>query len=191
MYEQVFNFRSRPFTTTPFVKHYFAGATIHQSIGQAQLCIDRASGPVVLIGDIGTGKSLFLAMLEEHYKSFFSVVNLGCARLETRKDMLQSVLFSLDRPIVGCTESELRFDLMAQVKPSAQRENGMLLLVDDAEALSVDLIDELRLITNYVVEGVPRVRLVMAGRQGLEELLTEPRLHHSFNALQPAVICQH
>lgn len=176
MYEQVFNFRSRPFTTTPFVKHYFAGATIQQSIGQAQLCIDRASGPVVLIGDIGTGKSLFLAMLEEHYKSFFSVVNLGCARLETRKDLLQSILFSLDRPIIGRTESELRFDLMAEVKPNEKCENGMLLLVDDAEALSTDLIDELRLITNYVVEGVPRVRLAMAGRQGLEELLTEPKV---------------
>lgn len=176
MYEQVFNFSSRPFTTTPFVKHYFAGSSIQQAIGQSKLCVDRASGPVILIGDIGMGKSLFLAMLEEHYKAEFSVVNLGCSRLETRKDLLQSILFSLDRPIVGRTESELRFDLMSQVKPNASCPNGLLLLVDDAETLSADLIDELRLITNYVVEGQPRVRLVMAGRFALEENLTDPKV---------------
>ncbi|MEL7500542.1 MAG: AAA family ATPase [Planctomycetota bacterium] len=176
MYEQVFNFRSRPFTTTPFVKHYFAGSTIQQSLGQAQLCIDRASGPVVLVGDIGTGKSLFLAMLEHQYKSQFLTVNLGCARLENRKDLLQSILFALNRPIIGRTESELRFDLMAQVKPNPKCPDGMLLLVDDADTLSIDLIDELRLITNYVVDGAPRVRLVMAGRQGLEEQLTNPKI---------------
>ena len=176
MYEQVFNFSSRPFTTTPFVKHYFPGTSIEQALGQAKLCIDRASGPVILIGDIGTGKSLFLAMLEEHFKTEFNVVNLACARLETRKDLLQNILFTLERPVVGLTESELRFDLMSQVKPNPKCPNGLLLLVDDAETLSTDLIDELRLITNYVVDGQPRVRLAMAGRFALEENLTDPKV---------------
>ena len=77
MYEKVFHFNSRPFTATPFVKHFFPGDSIHQALAQAQSCIERASGPVLAIGGAGTGKSLLLAMLEDQYQSQFNVVNLA------------------------------------------------------------------------------------------------------------------
>ena len=56
----------------------------------------------------------------------------------------------------------------------------MLLLVDEADRLSIELLDELRLITNVVREGRSQVQLVLAGTQRLEESLNDPRLA-SFN----------
>ena len=50
MYEKCFNLHSRPFTATPFVKHYFAAQSMQQSLANARQAIDRGAGPVVVIG---------------------------------------------------------------------------------------------------------------------------------------------
>ncbi len=180
MYEQCFSLHSRPFTATPFAKHYFAAQSIQQSLANARQAIERGAGPVVVVGGVGTGKSLLLAMLEEQYRSQFNVANLACARLDDRQELLQNILFELQLPYADMTESELRLSLMEFLKPSQACPNGVLLLVDEAHMLPVELLDEIRLITNYVKDGQPRVRLVMAGNQRLEDSLANPKMD-SFN----------
>lgn len=180
MYEQVFHFKSRPFTSTPYVKHYSSHEAIHSSLQAVRMCIDRASGPAMVIGGTGTGKSLLLAMLEEQYHHQFKVVNLSCARLDSRHSLLQSILFELEVPATGASENELRFSLIDFLKPSERCPNGLLLLIDEAHTLTRDLLDEVRLITNFVRDGQPRVRLVMVGNQTLEENMADSKLE-SFN----------
>lgn len=180
MYEEVFDLESRPFVSAPFVKHYFATQSMSHTMAQAQLCIDRAAGPVVVVGGAGTGKSLFLTMLAEQYADQFNVVNLACARLAQRSDLLQNILFELEQPYRDMTEGELRLALIDFLKPSDLCPNGVLLLVDEAQVLDANLLDEVRLITNFVRDGQPRVRLVMAGTHELEDALTNPKLE-SFN----------
>jgi type II secretory pathway predicted ATPase ExeA len=180
MYEETYSLSTRPFTSTPFVRHYFAAQAMQQSLASCRLSIDRGSGPVVIVGEPGTGKSLLLAMLEEQYRPHFSVVNLACGRLVERQELLQSILFELQLPYRGMSEGELRLSLMDYLKPSQACPNGVLLLVDEAHYLPVELLDEVRLITNYVRDGQPRVRLVMSGSQALEERLNDPKLD-SFN----------
>ena len=176
MYEQVFNFNARPFTAAPYVKHYFAGEAIQSALEQTRLNVDRGAGPVVVVGATGTGKTLLLAILEASYRDQVTVINLACARLQERKDLLQSILHRLHLPFQGLSETELRFSLMDYLEPGPNCVNGIILLVDDAHGLSASLLDELGLITNFVAEGQPRVRLVLAGSHRLEENLNEAKL---------------
>lgn len=176
MYEQVFDFNSRPFTAAPYVKHYFAGEAIQNALEQARLNVDRGAGPVLIVGATGTGKTLLLAMLESQYRDQIRVVNLACARLQERKDLLQSILHQLQLPFKGLSETELRFSLMDYLKPNPNCVGGIILLVDDADGLSSSLLDEMALITKFVAEGQPRVRLVLAGSHRLEENLNEAKL---------------
>jgi type II secretory pathway predicted ATPase ExeA len=176
MYEQVFNFNARPFTAAPYVKHYFAGEAIQNALEQTRLNVDRGAGPVIIVGATGTGKTLLLAILEAGYCEQVKVVNLACARLQERKDLLQSILHRLNLPFQGMSETELRFSLMDYLEPNPNCVNGIVLLVDDAHGLSASLLDELGLITNFVSEGQPRVRLVLAGSHRLEENLNEAKL---------------
>lgn len=176
MYEQVFNFNSRPFTAAPYVKHYFAGEAIQSALEQTLLNVDRGAGPVVVVGATGTGKTLLLAVLETSYRDQVSVVNLACARLQERKDLLQSILHQLQVPFQGLSETELRFALIDYLQPNPNCVTGIILLVDDAHGLSAGLLDELGLITNFVSAGQARVRLVLAGNHRLEENLNEAKL---------------
>ncbi len=180
MYEQCFNLNARPFTSTPYVEHYFASESMQQSLASARLSVERGNGPVIVIGDVGTGKSLLLAMLEDEYRTQFNVANVAHSSLGERRELLQSILFELNLPYKDMDEGELRLSLMDYLKPSTACPNGVLLLVDEADQMPVELLDEIRLITNYVSEGQPRVRLVMAGSQRLEDKLNDPKLV-SFN----------
>ncbi len=176
MYEQVFKLHIRPFTSTPYVKHYFAAQSIHKALSQCHVCVEMGSGPVVVVGNSGTGKSLLLNLLAEQFQDRFRVIHLSCARLEKRHELLQSMLFSLNQPYREMSEVELRLALIDYLKPKGDCPQGVLMLVDEAHRLSCDLLDELRLITNIVDHGQPQVRMVMAGGCQFEENLTNPKL---------------
>ena len=176
MYEQIFGLNSRPFTQSPFVKHYFAADSIRESLAQSRMSIDRGAGPVVVTGIAGTGKSLLLAMLEDQYQSQYRIVNVTASHVNSRSDLLQAILFELDLNFRGQGESEMRLSLIDFLRPGPNCPSGILLLIDEADRLGVDELDEIRLITNLVRDGQPRARIVMAGSPKLEETLTDPSL---------------
>jgi hypothetical protein len=73
-------------------------------------------------------------------------------------------------------EGEMRLFLIDQVSPCRDRAAGLVLLVDEAQFLSLRLLDEIRMLSNLVREGQPRVHVVLAGNPLLEERFTLPKL---------------
>ena len=180
MYEKVFQLDTRPFISTPDASRFFSAAAIHESLSLACSAIERASGTTIVIGPTGSGKTLFLKMLEEQFSSVYKIVNLACARLTTRTELLQNIMFELGQPYKGMSEGELRLGLIDYLKPGDHCPNGILLLVDEAQMLPAVLLDEIRLLTSLVRDGQPRAQLVLAGGYKLEEVLMDPSLE-SFN----------
>lgn len=180
MYEKVFQLDSRPFVSTPDVERFYSARVVHQALSKACSTIDRASGTVIVIGPTGAGKTLFLNMIEDQFRTVYRVVNLACARLAERQDLLQNILFELNQPYLNMSEGELRLALIDFLKPGVECPNGILLLVDDAHLLNSALFDEIRLLTNLVRDGQPRAQLVLAGNMRLEETLMDSSLE-SFN----------
>jgi len=176
MYEKVFNLNSRPFTSAPYVKHYFPGESIHTALRQVRMCINRSSGPAVVIGGTGNGKTLLLAMLEQQYFKQMTVVNLACAKMGERQELLQSILFELGLPFRDMSEAELRLSLIEYLKSEERCPTGILLLIDEAHTLPAGALDEVQLMTNFVRNGEPQVRLVLVGNHGLEDHLVDTRL---------------
>ena len=70
----------------------------------------------------------------------------------------------------------MRLSLLDTLLSGDEHTQGLLLLVDEAQALATHLLEELRLLTNLSRGGAPRVRLVMAGLPSLEEKLASPEL---------------
>ena len=110
----------------------------------------------------------------------FRVAMLASARLCTRRALLQNILFELKLPYRDRDEGELRLSLIDALEPSDECPHGMLLIVDEAHMLPLRLLEEIRMITNLVRQGQPRVRLVLAASMVLDERMASPRLE-SFN----------
>lgn len=176
MYESFFGFQKRPFAAAPQADRYFAARAIeaaHQSLAR---CIERAEGAGLLIGPSGSGKTLLLQVLAEQFHSTFSVALLANGHLTTRRALLQAILYEMGLPYRGMEEGELRLALIDHVSSNTTCPSGMLLLVDEAHVLPLRLLEELRMITNLVRNGQPRVRLVLSGTSTLEERLASPKL---------------
>jgi type II secretory pathway predicted ATPase ExeA len=166
----------RPFPPQPLVARYFPAAAIEDARRRLTRAIDRGDGPGLVVGGAGIGKSLLLQVLAAQFRERFDVVLLGCARVCTRRALLQAILFELGLPYRFRDEGQLRFSLLDHLLSSQQPPTELLLLVDEAQSLSVTLLDELRVLTNLVHGGKSRIRLVIAGSLALEETFASPEL---------------
>src|SRR3954447_16290347 len=166
----------RVFPTYPQVSRYFPGGSIEDARTRLARAIERGDGPGLVIAGPGTGKSLLLQVLAAQFHEQLDVVLPACARLCTRRALLQSILFELGLPYRSRDEGDLRLSLLDHLLSRNECPTGLLLLVDEAQTLSSNLLDELRVLTNLVRGGLPRVRLVLAGSSALEESFAHPEL---------------
>ena len=198
MYEAFFSLAKRPFAPVPCPDQYYPCATIEAARQTLARCIARAEGPAMVIGPSGTGKTLLCQVLAEQFRAQLQVVVLTGAGLGTRRALLQAILYGLGQPYRGMDEGELRLALVDHLCGGKQKRrvasgdrqeclsssdrqeclssSGMLLLVDEAHAMPLRLLDEIRTIANMVQDGQARARIVLAGGPVLEERLASPKL---------------
>ncbi|MCA9235464.1 MAG: AAA family ATPase [Planctomycetales bacterium] len=167
---------ARPFLAAPEPNRYFAAAAIEDARRRVARCIERREGAALVIGAAGTGKSLLTAVLAEQFASQMQVARLSGAQLCTRRALWQTLLFELGLPYRGMDEGELRLELQEHLNPREGRPRQLLLLVDEAHALPVRLLEELRGLTNICAAGASLVSVVLAGGPALEERFAEPQL---------------
>lgn len=176
MYENFFKFGQRPFAAAPRVDRYFPAKAIEAARQALCRSIERAEGAGLLIGPAGTGKTLLCQLLADRFRGQFAVALLSNGHLNTRRELLQAILFELGLPYRRLEEGELRLSLIDYLSSDQSAGQGMLLLLDEAHTFSLRLLEEVRLISNMVRHGQPRVRLVLAGGPALEERFASPRL---------------
>lgn len=176
MYEAFYGFTRPPFPAVPLADDYFPAESMEQARQTLVRALDRAEGVGVVIGAAGTGKSLLCQVLAQHFRRRMRVVLLANTQLSTRRSLLQSILFELKLPFRNLEEGEMRLALMDHLEPTSDSAEGMLLVLDEAHTIPLRLLEEIRLLSNMVRDGVPRVRLVLAGNSRLEEHLAHPRL---------------
>jgi type II secretory pathway predicted ATPase ExeA len=176
MYEDFFKLQSRPFLATPLPSRYFPCTVAENARKTLARCIDRGEGAGLIVSPTGMGKTLLCLLLAERFQSRFSVVLLSSGRLGTRQALLQAILYELGLPYRGMDEGELRLSLLDHLEPTGTGDEGLLLLIDEAHTLPWRLLEEVRMITNLIRDGQPRVRVVLAGNASLEERFASPKL---------------
>jgi type II secretory pathway predicted ATPase ExeA len=177
MYESFFGFVKRPFLAVSTLDRYFPATSIEQTFQTTARAIQRGEGPVAIFGGAGLGKTMCCLRIAENFRRNFEVVMLASSQLITRRALLQSLLFELRMPYLDMSEGELRLTLMNRLQPSTENPtDGLVLIIDEAQTLSMKLLEEIRLLTNVVRNGVPRVRLVLCGTMRLEECLAHPHM---------------
>jgi type II secretory pathway predicted ATPase ExeA len=176
MYETYFNLTERPFASVPRIDHYYPAAVIDAARNTLTRCLDRGEGVGMIVGPSGTGKSLLCQVLARQFQKTLQVALLASTHLDTRRSLLQAILYELNRPYRGMDEGELRLTLVDYITLSDDCSRGIVLLVDEAHHLPLRLLDEIRSLTNLTRDMQPAVRMVLAGSHVLEERFASPKL---------------
>ena len=164
MYQTHFQLNDRPFASVANPEHYFPAASVEQAREAIALNIQRASGATMLVGNVGSGKTLLCQLIANQFSNEISVCMLHGSRIRSSGELYQSILHELDLPHHGQDEGELRRTLTNHVTGQACL-SGVLLIVDEAERLSAELLDEIRGLTN-LVKGWRALCSTRSGRHG-------------------------
>jgi general secretion pathway protein A len=184
MYEDYYGFTEKPFSLTPDPKYLYKSASHASAFELLQYAIRRREGFVVITGDIGTGKTtLCRAILEQIDKKTFSALVLNPFLSED--DLLRLVLqefgvVSRDEikrgRLAGISKQEL-IETLNEFLLSLQALGAQaLLIIDEAQNLPLQVLEQIRILSNLETEKEKLLQIVLVGQSNLKDLLRKPEL---------------
>ena len=150
------------------------GVEVEVSGGRLLQAVQDDEGIALVTGAPGTGKTLVLHCLLERLGDGAVSALLTNSHFPGRIGLLQAVLYDLSLPYEG-GEQELRLRLTDALLQTYKRGERTVLLVDEAQHLSVDLLEELRLLGNLEAGQGKALQVVLAGQPALLETLRARR----------------
>jgi general secretion pathway protein A len=168
VYLRHFNLRELPFELTPNPKFLYMTAKHREALSNLQYGLSTAKAITVLIGEAGTGKTtLLLAALESERCRNTRAVYLNNPAL-TREEFIQTLAdkFSLS---AGAAHSKAVLLKELEAALVEQRQKGIItaLVVDEAQTLSHELLEEIRLLANIETPTEKLLPVVLAGQPEL------------------------
>jgi type II secretory pathway predicted ATPase ExeA len=176
MYETHFGLRQRPFRASPDSGCYYPATGHEQALQRLLRALDDGEGPVLLTGAPGTGKTLLCHCLLERLGPDVTSAFLTQGHFGGRAGLLQAILYDLSQPHEGRGEQELRLSLTDHLLRNYADGKRALVIVDEAQHLSPDLLEELRLLGNLEARQGKAVQVVLAAQPSLIVTLGRPDL---------------
>ncbi len=175
MYNEHFGFTESPFNVTPDSRFFFVNPCYEEAFATLRYGIDARKGFVVITGQPGTGKTTLLKRLTG---SLDSNVHAACI-FDPHLTFIQLLRVTLGELGVPSTGKD-RLSMMGQLYDHLiqQLENGKIvcLMIDEAQNLSVEMLEELRLLSNLETDTDKLLQIILVGQPEFEERLERPEL---------------
>ena len=171
-----FGCRFRPFRPVAAIETYYAAAASEVALESLRQAVAEEEGVMLLVGPDGSGKTLIGRRLIEVLPQSVRTAHVAQARLGTRSELLQAILFDLGLPFASRAEQDLRLALMDSCLAHFASGGRTLVIVDDAQGLPADLLEELSLLTNLEGNGGRAIQVLLIGSSRLARRLDEPPL---------------
>ena len=164
----------RAFLTSPDERAYFPASIIEKARRDAERCLKRGEGVALILGDAGVGKTLLTRVIASKFTDDDLVAVVCASRKFTVKAFFQQLLFSLHQTFVGGDETELRLMTLDYLERAPQKRR--VILIDDAQNLSLRVFDELRALIDHI-QSPAQLSVALFGSHELEERLNLPQLY--------------
>jgi general secretion pathway protein A len=177
MYERYYGLQELPFDLTPNPRYLFLTDRHREALSNLQYGISRRRGVTLLIGEAGTGKTtLVRSVLESEQRKSTCCIYLNNPML-TRSEFIEFLAraFELSERAAG-SKTAMLFELEQVLRDRHARGVVTALLVDEAQALPLELLEEIRLLANIETDTEKLLPVVLAGQPQLANKLNDPEL---------------
>ena len=176
MYQEFFKFAALPFSLTPN-PNFFCQLKGHQeALNTVEFCIHSGEGFIKIIGEVGSGKTLLCRKILEHLDDQFVtayIPNPDLTPIEIRKAFAREI--GLD-PIKWQDQHELLTALYQHLITLHAHGKKIILLIDEAQALSDEGLETIRLLTNLETENIKLVQVILFAQPELDQRLNQEKL---------------
>jgi len=174
MYEQFYGLKENPFNVTPNPDYIYLGENHREALAQLFYGVRERKGFIVITGEVGTGKTTLIHYLLDkmngnHTKTAF----LFNPKL-TVDDFIQYILKDLGVRVQGKTKGEYLHNLHRYLLYAYQRDERVILIVDEAQGLRPELLEEIRLLSNLETSRSKLLQIVLLGQPELDKTLSQP-----------------
>ncbi|KQT10206.1 ExeA family protein [Ramlibacter sp. Leaf400] len=180
MYAPYFGLSHEPFSIAPDPRYLFMSERHREALAHLLYGLGGGGGFVLLTGEIGTGKTTVCRGFLEQIPDNCNVAYIFNPKL-TVTELLQSVCeeFRIEVPRregVAATVKDYLDPLNAFLLRSHAQGRNSVLIIDEAQNLSADVLEQLRLLTNLETSERKLLQIVLIGQPELRELLSQPQL---------------
>jgi general secretion pathway protein A len=175
MYNSYFGFSVPPFSVTPDPNFFYTNPVYQEAYANLRYGIESKKGFIVITGEVGTGKTTLLRKLMHNLEGTVHTVFVFNTYLDFT-ELLQVILYDLGlapkEPNKVTMHQELNDYLIAQLKQG----HIVSVLVDEAQNLSDEALEGLRLLSNLETDQEKLVQIVLMGQPELQARLDRPGL---------------
>lgn len=171
MYQKFFGLRESPFNVNPDPRYLFLTQSIQEALAELTYGIRNRKGFILLTGEVGTGKTTLLNRLLEWLRlQQTPTAYIFNSRLNVDQ-FLDLVLAEFEIPCESREKSQVLLRLNQWLLDRYRSGQTAVLIIDEAQNLSLDVLEEIRLLTNLETSTEKLLQIVLTGQPELEEKL--------------------
>jgi len=175
MYERFYDLRERPFALSPDPEYLYPSRVHREALDYLRYGLESHAGFVVITGEIGSGKTTLLQTLLRGLDSQTTVGRIVNTILEPR-ELLETIMIDFGLDPGGRSKPLLLRDLAQYLVDQRLAGRLVLLVIDEAQNLSLGALEELRMLSNLETEKSKLLQIVLVGQPNLREKLISPEL---------------
>ena len=198
MYEEFYGFSERPFQLTPDPAFYFESVTHKKALSYLGYGLNQGEGFIVITGEVGSGKSTLVAHLKQKLDDERMTVGEVVTSALDGEEMIHVAARSFGLDVTGRDKAADLAAIELFLHEEARNGRRVLLIVDEAQNLSIGALEELRMLSNFqlgshpllqtLLLGQPEFKQLLAQSDELEQLRQRVIAAHHLDAMQPGEI---
>jgi len=175
MYLEHFGITEPPFRITPVTEFFFSGANRGEILDALIYSICEIEGIVKVSGEVGSGKTMLCRMLLEKLPGHIETIYLANPSL-SREEMLYAIADGLGLSTAGERVGVIMSMIQNKLEEKAREGKRIVVLVDEAHAMPLDTLEELRLLYNLQAGNSKLLQIVLFGQPELNTKLDQPNM---------------
>ncbi|MXO74155.1 AAA family ATPase [Altererythrobacter aerius] len=188
MFEEFYGLTARPFQLTPDPHFYFESATHRKAMSYLGYGLAQGEGFMVITGEVGAGKSTLVAHLMRRIDPRQLTVGQIVTSSLDGEEMIHVAAQAFGLPTEGLDKASALGAIEAFFHDEARAGRRCLLIVDESQNLSVEALEELRMLSNFQLGAHPLLQTLLLGQPEFRRVLAD---HPSLEQLRQRVIASH
>lgn len=176
MYEQHYGISAKPFQLSPDPKFFFASKKHKQALSYLQYGLEQGEGFIVITGPIGSGKTTIARnLLESIFDTDIDAIQIVSSNL-TPEDLLLVIAKSYQLNLPSHSKADVLQAIEQHLQYLHNHGKRALLLVDEAQNLPVETVEELRMLSNFQQDNKPLLQSFLLGQEELKGIIQSPNM---------------
>lgn len=170
MYNNFFGFKERPFQLVPNPGYLFLSKSHEEAIAHLNYAVSHGDGFVAITGEVGTGKTTLCRAFLEDLDKNTEVAYIFNPRLNSM-ELLRTINDEFGIDSKADNPKDLIDSLNTFLIELKSRDKNAILLIDEAQNLSTEVLEQLRLLSNLETNTSKLIQIILVGQPELRKIL--------------------